>query len=67
MIFVIATIIFVFIIAIKSIRILKEDIFLKNEIDKYQINPLYTNTDIPIEKALENFEIIKYKGVKGNE
>lgn len=54
-----ALIIFVIIIAIKSIMILKEDKFVDNKTERYVINPLYINTDIPIEKALEDFKIIK--------
>lgn len=54
-----ALIIFTVIIIWRSVIIFKNDNFAENRTEDYKINPLYVNTDIPIEKALEDFKIIR--------
>lgn len=56
----IAVIIFFVFIFYKTISIFKKDTFENNKTEQYKINPKYVNTDITIEKALENFKIVEF-------
>lgn len=60
-----AGVIFLAFVAIKSVRTYKKDKFYYNRPQEYVINPLYVNTDIPLEEALKDFKIIEF--ARGNE
>lgn len=64
MIVCVAGVIFITLIVIKSVITFKKDKFYCNRPENYRINPLYVNTDIPIEEALKDFKIIEF--ARGN-